>query len=183
MTRQDFKQISAYLEAFYKMQFDDFALNAWYEVLKDLDASLALLAVRHLSETEPNGFNINPARIRITCGELRAPKMLIGDIWPAVRKVAMIGRYAYDEAKAYIDTLDPVAQKVINGIGFRDICNANPEFLRKEITKIYAEAAGAATKEAALSEATKTKLSDLRRKIAAVSLAPEVGDGYELSEM
>ena len=165
MTREEFSEVAAYLTAFYRIPFDGFAIKAWYAVLQDLDADIAMLAVRKLAETETNGFNINPARIRAVCGELINPQIDGPAIWPCVCEALSYGRYNYDGAMAYINGLQPTLRDVLKGIGFITLCNTNPAYLRRDVEKLYAEALKTTTSEAALSDTVKNRIGELRARV------------------
>jgi hypothetical protein len=141
-------------------------ISMYYNELMDIDFKTAELAVNELIETSEYFPTI--AAIRKTCARIARPELsqtasevskLIQD---AIRK---FGHPRALEACEYIKQRNPLAYKVVKGIGFINICKSSPEFVYPRIDRLYREEQKALSNAQQLSPDVKYKLETLKNEI------------------
>ena len=142
---------------------DPAKIQVWFSLLEDLDFTTAHLALKKLLRTEE--FNITPAHIRKACVELVEPQVDILGAWQVLNNIIGFGRYCQKEAMEYAEKQNPIIYQIVKSIGFINLCNSNPEFLRPEFQKLYREAIKASTQDKMLSDKVKVSIGTLRMKL------------------
>ena len=142
---------------------DPAKIQVWFSLLEDLDFTTAHLALKKLLRTEE--FNITPAHIRKACVELVEPQVDILGAWQVLNNIIGFGRYCQKEAMEYAEKQNPIICQIVKNIGFINICNSNPEFLRTEFQKLYREAVKSSTQNKMLSDKVKASIGTLRTRL------------------
>lgn len=110
-------------------------VSLWTTMLEDVEYEVAELAVhKHMSESV---YAPTVADIRAKISDIQAPQGLTAmEAWGSVLKsIQQYGSYREKEA---IESLDPVTQRVVRNIGFRNLCMSENEMAdRAHFTKAY----------------------------------------------
>ncbi len=120
MTRDELGKIIMALSATYdnfpvteKAQFD-----IWYEMLRDLDYRVTMIAVKELIATSV--FPPKIAEIRRGATQILHPTQTSTEAWEEVtRAVRRHGSYGEAEALAQ---MSPIARRVVKSMGYRELC-------------------------------------------------------------
>lgn len=114
---------------------EELLVSLWTTMLEDVSFQVAQLAVqKHMSESV---YPPTVADIRAKISDISAPQGLTAmEAWGSVIK--SIQQYgSYREAEA-IQSLDPLVQKVVRLLGFRNLCMSENEMAdRAHFTKAY----------------------------------------------
>lgn len=176
MSSKEFINIAGILTAVWEINFDDVTLKVWYEALKDLDYKRAELAVRKL--TAVLAGRITPAHIRKAYTELECGSKSTADMFMIIdRAVADYGRYKVLEAMEYIKKRDEAAYVIIKALGFLNVCDNKPNFLKPQLKELYKEAALSIRNQKVLPDKLRLELTKLKNTLTENTLALEVGEG------
>lgn len=122
MTKDEFKVLAKGLKAVYTQTTflpDAEALHVWYELLKDLDYTIANIAIqKHMiaSKFPPTIAEIREQAATIMLGD----KPLWSDGWEQVqRAIRLYGSYRPKEA---LESMDELTRKTVERLGFRELC-------------------------------------------------------------
>ena len=138
MTRAEIGKLLAFVTAVYpNIDIRDGTVEAWYELLKDLEPKLALAAVKKvIAESEipalPAVGKIRKAAITLQSGyRITAP-----EAWGMVaRAIRQYGFYSEDEAMKELPS--GVAQ-VVRLMGWRELCHSEkPDVARAQFMRMY----------------------------------------------
>lgn len=175
MNSKEFINITGILTAVWEINFDDVTLKVWYEALKDLDYKRAELAVGKLTATLSG--RITPAHIRKAYTELECESKSVADIFMIIDKaVANYGRYKVLEALEYIKKQDEAAYVIIKALGFLNVCDNKPNFLKPQLKELYKEVALSIRAQKVLPDKLRFELTKLKNTLTENALALEVGE-------
>ena len=176
MSSKEFINIAGILTAGWEKNFDDVTLKVWYEALKDLDYKRTELAVDKL--TAVLAGRITPAHIRKAYIELECENKSTADMFTLIdRAVADYGRYKVLEAMEYIKKQDEAAYVIIKALGFLNVCDNKPNFLKPQLKELYKEAALSIRNQKVLPDKLRLELTKLKNTLTENTLALEVGEG------
>lgn len=125
MTSEQFKLLARGLKAAYPVQSflpDKYSLRLWYRLLGDVDYSKAqAAAAKHICTSK---FPPTIAEFREACASVDdvSPRSWL-DGWGTVQK--LISKYGYcrpEEAKAALAEADPIAARVVENLGWQNLC-------------------------------------------------------------
>lgn len=137
MNKNEFANIAAYLKAAYPMNnllADKYALNAWYDALRDIDYETAKQAAKNLVCS--GGFPSIAAIRKATV----PPKKEWSEGWAKVRKA--ISRYGSWDEKAAMASFDNVTAEAVGCIGWLSICHStNEEVTRGQFRQVFEQIA------------------------------------------
>jgi len=140
LTNKECLQLIARLENTWGVVFNAARKEIYGESLADLDFNAALTAVRILAQTEK--FTPTVAHIREACIKITTPRPdALAAVMLVYGVIRSYGRWHEIEGMAYIKERDPLAYRIVRGIGYGDICGGNPDFVRPEFERLYREAA------------------------------------------
>jgi hypothetical protein len=138
MTPADVGRLLAFITAVYpNIDIRDGTVEAWYELLRDLDYKTAVAAVKKvIAESEipamPAVGRIRRAALELQGGcPVTAPEAW-GMVLSAVRRHGL-----YGETEA-VRRLPPDAARVVKWIGWREICHSRqPDAVRAQFMRMY----------------------------------------------
>lgn len=138
MSEKEFEMIAAAIKASYpnaNVLPDKFAMRLWYEMLCDLDYSIAQNAVKEHISVSP--FPPKIADIRQKCADRMVPQ--IGDWGEAWGEVEHAIRYfGYMREKEALESMSEITRKVVRRMGWRNICmSENVVADRAHFSQIY----------------------------------------------
>ena len=123
MTKKEFAQFGMILKAFYPKETilpNDACMNAWYELLKDLDYNVACAGLRKWATTNkwsPTIADIREMAVSVTQGEIPTWDVAWGNVMVAIRK------FGYCRCEEAMASLDELTQECVRNIGgFVNIC-------------------------------------------------------------
>ena len=127
MTSEEFKLLARGLKAAYPVQSflpDEYSLKLWHRLLSDVDFAKAQVAAMQLICTSK--FPPTIAEFREACNSVAdaSPRSWL-DGWGAVQK--LISKYGYcrpEEAKAALAEADPIAARVVENLGWQNLCES-----------------------------------------------------------
>lgn len=111
-------------------------VDAWHALIGDLDAELALMALKHALQETKAAF-IDPATIRKAAAVLSIPGLpTAGEAWEQVRcAMQYSGRYDIAGAK---ESCDPIVWRAAECVGFRSMCDSeNQDTVRAQFRGAY----------------------------------------------
>lgn len=138
MTKQEFNKIAMAIRTYHpkeRILLDDYAMELWYDALKDLPYKSAYRAIRKWAET--NRWSPSISDIRGMCavienGEIRPWE----DGWQEV--VAAIRNYGYMREEEALGEMSEPTRKVVQRLGFQSLCaSENPAVDRANFRDIY----------------------------------------------
>ena len=178
MTKSEFANIAGILTAVWEINFDDMTIQVWYAALKDLGYKRIELAVQKLAVTEKN--RITPAHIRNAYDEIETARKDSVDMLMIINNaIAGYGRYRALEALEYIKKQDEAAYTIIRALGFLNVCDSKPSFLKPQLEKLYKEFTENVRNQNVLPEKLRFELAELRNTLVENSLALKAGDEYD----
>lgn len=136
MTKGEVAKLLAVLAAAYpKFEVDDVKVQVWYEMLGDLEYSVANIAIKKL--IMQNTFPPAIAEVRKAAIEISSPRGLTAaEAWGEV--IRAIRNYGYYRGEEALASLSPTTAQVVRYIGWREICwNEEPEILRAHFLRMY----------------------------------------------
>ncbi len=142
MTKGEVAKLLAVLAASYpKFEVDDLKVHVWHEMLRDLDYSIASMAIKKL--IMQNTFPPAIAEVRKAAAVLTDPEQVTGsEAWgEVIRAMRNYGYYREEEALA---SMSPTTARVVRYMGWREICLSEepPGVLRGQFLKMYEQVAG-----------------------------------------
>jgi len=178
LTKDEFTNIAGILTAVWEINFDDVTIQVWYTSLKDLEYKRAELAVEKLVSSLKN--RVTPAHIRETYAEFETERKSTVDMFMIVNNaIADYGRYRAAEALEYIKREDETAYMIINALGFLNVCDNKPNFLKPQLEKLYKEVAESIQNQKVLPDKLKLELTNLKNTLEENSLALKAGEIYD----
>ena len=138
MTKGEVAKLLAVLAASYpKFEVDDLKVQIWYEMLGDLDYSVASLAVKKL--IMQNTFPPTIADVRKRAAEIMTPpedQINASEAWGEVMRA--IRHYGYYQEAEALASMSPRAAKVARLMGWQEICHSErPDVVRGQFLKMY----------------------------------------------
>lgn len=138
MTRQEFGKIAMAIRTYYPKERilpDDYAVELWFDALKDLDYQTARYAVKKWAET--NQWSPSISDIRGMCAT-----MVHGDFntweeeWQKVCKA--IREYGYMREEDALNSLPKTTRIIVTRLGYQNLCaSENPAVDRANFRDIY----------------------------------------------
>ncbi|WHH59129.1 replicative helicase loader/inhibitor [Petroclostridium sp. X23] len=165
MVKSEIAKILAVIAAAYpKFEIDEIKQNVWHEMLGDIDYKIAQLAVKKLLMESP--FPPAISDIRKQVAEIITPsenQINAADAWGEV--VDAMRRYGYYRETEAIQSLSPLTAKVVNYIGFREICLCEePGVIRGQFLKMFEQVANRERRENLLPENLKSQIQLIASK-------------------
>ncbi len=139
MDKAQFTKMMAVVTTMFNIQSDTKqAMAIWYQALNDLEYDLAIEAVRQLTRTK-SGW-LYPADIRKACVDVINPKVSFTEAYELLNIVrSKYGRYRVKEGLEYLEKQNQALHKVVKAIGYRSLCDSNPDFTRGSVERMYKE--------------------------------------------
>lgn len=139
MTKKEFGQLMAVVQSLFEIKAKDAAgYEVWFELLHDLEYSTAVQAVKKLGLTH-HGF-LAPAQIREACQDILNPRPSFTEAYKTLNYARQyFGRYRVLEAVEYIKEQNAELHEVVKAIGYKSLCDCNPEFSRGAVERMYKE--------------------------------------------
>lgn len=138
MTKAQVAKLFAFITAVYpQIEIPDGMVEAWLELLEDLDYGLAEAAVKKVLmqreyPTLPTVGEIRKAAAEIIAGPIPAASEAWGEVQEAVK------RYGYYREKEALAALSPAVRKVVECIGWQEICACEePDVIRGQFRRMY----------------------------------------------
>ena len=170
MTEREFSTIVAGLKAIYsdpKYIEGKFAMETWYNLLKDLDYEIASMATQSYMQTEK--FPPTPADIRRYASQITSPITDdIGEVeaWGKVSKAICNSLYHSEEEFARLPKL--IQQTLGNHIRLRELAELEPSQLQtveaSNFMRSYRAKLEAHKREMQLNDSLRLSISQMRQK-------------------
>ena len=127
MDKREFASFAMAIRTYYpKEQIlpNEAAMELWYREVQDIPADVATVALRKWVST--NKWSPTIADIRELSANIQyGDAMTWGESWE--RAVAAIRKYGSYNQKAAMESLDPLTRKVVQNLGYRELCiSENP---------------------------------------------------------
>ena len=138
MTRQEFGKIAMAIRTYYPRERilpDDYAIELWYDALKDLDYQATRFAIKKWAETSrwsPSISDIRGMCATMVHGEFNTWE----EEWQKV--LLTIHRYGYSREQEAMETLSEVTRKIVTRLGYKNLClSENPAVDRANFRDAY----------------------------------------------
>ena len=157
MTKEEFCKIGMVMKTYYPKEAnllkDDAAINAWYQMLKDLNYQTMCIALNRWVATERWSPTI--ADLRRLCYEVTAPETLTWDeAWERVMQA--VTYYGHNRRIEALDTFDDLTRKAVNRVGWMQICMSEEIAVeRANFRNIYTAIAERMVKEGQIAPAVR----------------------------
>lgn len=184
MTFDEFKTLVKGMKSVYtsdRFLPDPDSIKIWFQMLQDLDYSLASVAVQKYMMT--NKFPPTIADIRAIIAELsdeqRGEDWSIG--WGRVLKA--IGRYGYCRPHDALDSLDEISREVVKCIGWNNLCcSENISIERASFRQIYETIRSRRRESLQLSQSVNQMIGDVKTNAMGRGLNPIISTIGEWKE-
>lgn len=163
MTKNEAIKIISRIETTWSVVFDNMKKEIYGENLADLDYQKTVIAIKKLAQTEK--FTPTIAHIREACVGLVEPQIDVLEAWQRLNGIISFRRYNHKEAMECAEQQDSLILQFVKSVGFINLCNSNPEFLRTEFEKLFREAAKSSTQDKILSNKLKLSIGALRTSL------------------
>ena len=170
MTKTEFAKIVGTLKAIYadpKFIADEIAINAWYDLLKDLPYDVASMATQSYMQTEH--FPPTPADIRKYASQITSPvtnDMSEIDAWGKVSKAICNSLYHSEEEFARLPKL--IQQTLGNHIRLRELAELDAGQLQtveaSNFMRSYRAKLEAHKRESQLNESLRLSINQMRQE-------------------
>lgn len=177
MTKQEFVNITGIITSVWDVNFDKVSMQVWYAALQDLDYKKTEMAVEKLVATSK--YKPTPAHLREAYNEIEEPKINTVDMLIIIdNAITKYGRYRAEEAMNYIKQQDEATYIIVKALGFLNICDNKPVFLKPELEKLHKEVSENFSSQKNLPDKLKIKLKNLNNKLYENALALKSGDEF-----
>lgn len=163
MNYEEFKKIAKGMKSIWASDYflpDKYAIDFWYEILKDLPYDQACLAVTRYASL--NSRMPTPADIRENVVDITAPKEDWSSGWEQVIKA--IGRYGYYNEHEALESMDEITRTATKRLGWKMICQSEQTELtaiRANFRMIYEQIQQDAKTDAKLSAELKAQIEQI----------------------
>jgi len=171
MTKKEVIQILGVLGAAYpNMNISEKTVDIWAELLKDIPFNVAKVVVKkHILE---NTYPPSIADIRRNVFEIMTPKteqLTAAEAWGEV--MSAVRNYGYYREEEALASLSERTRKVVQYIGWRDICLTEQlDVIRGQFRIMYEQIQERERKEAILPESLKNEIGQLAQQHTLKSL-------------
>ena len=164
MTKGEMARLLAVLAAaFPRFEVDDLKMQVWYEMLGDLDYTVANMAIKKL--IMQNTFAPAIAEVRKAATELLNPRQVTGsEAWGEVTMAIRTYGY-YREAEA-LASMSPTTAQVIKHMNWREICTSEEPtgVLRGQFLRMYEQVSTREREQQLLPEGLQRQIDQLVAK-------------------
>jgi hypothetical protein len=175
MTENEFIALMAKVSSIFEVKAKDkLGFEIWFEALKELDYNVASAALVKLSRTKQGGF-IVPAEIIGAAVEVQKGKSIpTSDAIALIEKtVAKWGRYRQIEGMEWLKEQNVDAYNILKAVGYQNMCNVDPNFVRGTLSKMYEEVSKNSTEVLMLGRVFGKEIAQIQQKSLAMN-----GDDY-----
>jgi hypothetical protein len=142
-------------DTFKDFEVSDSKFAIWYELLGDLDFKIVKTAVEKLILQSPYVPSISDIRKQVV--EIIHPTIDAVEAYSEVRRA--IKEYGHDRAYESFGSMSPLTRKVCEYMGWWNICmSEEPEIVRGQFLKMYAQLQDRVQKEMLLPEGFKEEI-------------------------
>lgn len=144
---------------------DELAINAWYELVKDLPKQLVVEAIK--SYAASNRFAPSIAELRAEVLKAASPELMIGpdEAWGMVRMA--IRRYGYNRPQEALASLPGPVALCAERVGWREMClSEEPDVVRGQFRRAFETQMGREKQNALVPQSVREKLAQLSAGIA-----------------
>lgn len=137
MNRKEFLKVFSYLTAAIEKQPSKETIEVYYDMLRELDADLAMAAVKKVIAQEQYPVLPTIGKIMTAARDLcNMNRLTPGEAWGKVQRV--IGHHGYyGEAEAVAELPAEVAE-VVKWMGWADLCHSEkPDVIRAQFMRMY----------------------------------------------
>lgn len=124
MTRQEFGKIAMAIRTYYPKERilpDDYAVELWYDALKDLDYQTARYAVKKWAET--NRWSPSISDVRGMCATLRHGEFHTWEEeWQ--RACDAVRKFGYTREREAMESLPELTRKIVSRLGYKNLCSS-----------------------------------------------------------
>jgi hypothetical protein len=140
MTREEVGTLLAYIAAALPaVQVAPETVRVWHDLLGDLPRDVAFAAVRRVLMTQRGSWLPAPGEIRAAAVALQSAPVPSADAaWGQV--MAAVRQWGYYEPARALAALDPPVRAVAEAIGWDALCQGDPDVVRGQFVRLYAEA-------------------------------------------
>jgi hypothetical protein len=130
-----------------KLTVTEGTLDAWTLLLEDLPFSEVKAAMVLVLRRQTGAWWPTPGEIRQAVCEVRPNRLPTADeAWGQVTQG--IRRWGYMRPRDAYSEMHPLVVRVVQNIGWQEICEANPDVIRGQFARFYTEARETATRQA-----------------------------------
>jgi len=163
MTKGEVAKLLAVLAAAYpKFEVDEVKVQVWYEMLGDLEYSVANIAIKKL--IMQNTFPPAIAEVRKAAIEISSPRGLTAaEAWGEVVKA--VRNYGYYRGEEALASLSPTTAQIVRYIGWREICMSEDiGVIRGQFLRMYEQIATREQEKQLLPLTMQTEIKKLAKK-------------------
>lgn len=178
MTISEFNNLAKMMQAYFTRGVpnfsDKFVMSMWYDELKDMDFMVAVTTLKKWTQT--SDFCPSIAALRGTAVKVAHEDIgEWGDKYALVMK--LVGSCGRDNKEKAYERMDPVTQRTIERLGWRNICDSPVEHQavdRANFRDIYNEEKAKLEKEAQTSQTVSNAVNLIREKNGNINLIQEL---------
>lgn len=178
MTISEFNNLAKMMQAYFTRGVpnfsDQFVMSMWYDELKDMDFMVAVTTLKKWTQT--SDFCPSIAALRETAVKVAHEDIgEWGDKYSLVMK--LVGSCGRDNKEGAYERMDPVTQRTVERLGWRNICDSPVEHQavdRANFRDIYNEEKAKLEKEAQTSQTVSNAVNIIREKNGNINLIQEL---------
>lgn len=178
MTISEFNNLAKMMQAYFTRGVpnfsDKFVMSMWYDELKDMDFMVAVTTLKKWTQT--SDFCPSIAALRGTAVKVAHEDIgEWGDKYALVMK--LVGSCGRDNKKVAYERMDPITQRTVERLGWRNICDSPVEHQavdRANFRDIYNEEKAKLEKEAQTSHTVSNAVNLIREKNGNINLIQEL---------
>ena len=188
MTISEFNNLAKMMQAYFTRGVpnfsDQFVMSMWYDELKDIDFMVAVTTLKKWTQTSdfcPSIAALRGTAVKVTHEDLGE----WGDKYAMVMN--LVGSCGRDNKEEAYERMDPVTQRTVERLGWRNICDCPVEHQavdRANFRDIYNEEKAKLEKEAQTSQTVSNAVDLIREKNGNINLIQELekrqGRSYNL---
>lgn len=170
MTRQEFSKIMVFLSAVIDKPISKATVEAYFEMLGDLQYNLAMAAVQKIVASDEYPVLPTIGKIRKAAAEIAQPNRLSApEAWGYV--MSAIHRYGYYRESEALASMPPEAAEVLRLMGWQELCHSdNIDVIRAQFMRMYETQATRRREADMLPPAVKEYLAETAGKLKLIGL-------------
>jgi hypothetical protein len=165
VTRQEFSKIMAFLSAAIDKPLSKATVEAYFEMLGDLQYNLAMAAVQKIIATDEYPVLPTIGKIRTAAAELTRPhKLTAPEAWGLV--LSAIHQHGYYNPEKALESMPPDVGEVVRWMGWQELCHSdNVDVIRAQFMRMYDTQEGRRRETEMLPPVVKNYLAEVGQKL------------------
>lgn len=167
MNRKEFLEIMAGIESLYEnfnVMNNDFALEVWYDLLKDIPTQvMGIVIKKHLATSPfaPKICDIRQLVTEVTTEPSKDPAEAWGEVTKAIQRYG-----SYNEATA-LESMSETTRKVVIAMNYRELCLSENQMAdRAHFIKLYEQHSNRQKRDKALPLGLQSEIKQLTTELA-----------------